>query len=113
MPVLTVSGLDNFVLPHPCLKPLTSTPTNAGADRFRYRRRLLGNDFRAAYVPGAAQTGAGQTVGLLEFDSGYFQSDITAYETLAGLPNVPVTAVLLDGYNGGAGDGERRSVAGH
>ncbi len=48
-------------------------------------------------------TGAGQTVGLLEFDSGFFQSDITAYENLAGLPNVPISAVLLDGYNGGPG----------
>ena len=48
-------------------------------------------------------TGTGQTVGLVEFDSGYYQSDITAYENLAGLPNVPVSAVLLDGYNGAAG----------
>src|SRR5208283_3028022 len=59
----------------------------------------MGNDFRAAYVPGVTLTGAGQTVGLFELSSGYYQSDITAYETNAGLPNVPVTAVLLDGYN--------------
>ncbi len=49
--------------------------------------------------------GTGQTIGVLEFNSGYYQSDITAYETLAGLPNVPVTPVLLDGYNGGPGIG--------
>ena len=39
----------------------------------------------------------------MEFDSGFFQSDITAYETQAGLPNVPVQPVLLDGYGGGLG----------
>jgi len=65
----------------------------------------MGNDFRAAYVPGVTLTGAGQTVGLLEFDSGYYQSDITNYEGLAGLPNVPVKPVLLDGYDGGPGIG--------
>src|ERR1700677_2428100 len=65
----------------------------------------MGNDSRAAYMPGVTLTGAGQSVGLLEFDSGYYQSDITNYETQAGLPNVPVKPVLLDGYNGDAGIG--------
>ena len=46
----------------------------------------------------------GRRSGLLEFDSGFYASDITNYETLAGLPNVPVQAVLLDGYSGGAGE---------
>ncbi|HZQ47205.1 MAG TPA: proprotein convertase P-domain-containing protein, partial [Verrucomicrobiae bacterium] len=59
----------------------------------------IGSDFRAAYVPGTVLTGAGQTVGLFQFD-GYLQSDILAYEALAGLPNVPLQNVLLDGYNG-------------
>src|SRR2546430_12279093 len=36
----------------------------------------LGNDFRAAYVPGVTLTGAGQSVGLVEFD-GFYTSDIT------------------------------------
>jgi uncharacterized repeat protein (TIGR03803 family) len=104
-PVLGVSGLDNFVVPHPCLKahPLgpgahAQTGTGPGGSYF-------GDNFRAAYAPGVAQTGTGQIVGLWEFESGYYQSDITAYESQAGLPNVPVTAVLLDGYGGGPGEG--------
>ena len=44
-------------------------------------------------------------VGLLEFD-GYNSSDITAYESLAGLPNVTVTNVYIDSYNGAAGTGD-------
>ena len=52
-------------------------------------------------------------VGLLQFDSGFYQSDITAYETLAGLPDVPVQPVLLDGYAAAPAIRQRRSVAGH
>ncbi len=59
----------------------------------------MGNDFRAAYAPGVTLTGTGQTIGLLEFD-GYTASDITYYESQAGLPNVPLTDVLLDSFNG-------------
>src|SRR5206468_11850297 len=59
-------------------------------------------DFRAAYVPGVALTGAGQSVALFEFD-GYYASDITDYESLTGLPNVPLRNVLIDGFDGTAG----------
>ena len=105
-PVLSVAGLDNFVVPRKCLHPLAATQAKPNATGSGPQGTYLGYDFRAAYVPGVPLLGTGQTVGLLEFDSGFYQSDITAYETLAGLPtNVPVTAVLLDGYDGGPGIG--------
>ena len=102
VPVLAVSGLDNFVVPHPCFRPIAlkmAKPdlTGSGPSGF-----FLGFDFRRAYAPGTSLTGTGQTVGLVEFD-GYYHQDVAAYETLAGLPNVPVTTVLLDGFNGSAG----------
>jgi len=59
----------------------------------------MGSDFRTAYVPGTTLTGAGQTVGLLQFD-GYTDSDITYYEATNGLPNVLLTNVLLDDFDG-------------
>jgi uncharacterized repeat protein (TIGR01451 family) len=104
VPVLHVSGLDNYFTPRPALhvKPLSSARVALGSGP---SGSYMGYDFRKAYVPGASQTGAGQSVGLLEFDSGFFQSDITAYETQAGLPNVPIQPVLLDGYGGGQGIG--------
>ena len=64
----------------------------------------MGSDFRDAYVPGVALNGAGQTVGLLQFDS-FYDSDILAYENLNNLPNVPSQIVLLDGYNGAPSGG--------
>jgi len=103
-PLSGISGLDNYVVPHPCLRPMRLEQAEPGQAGSGPGGAYLGNDFRAAYTPDVMMTGAGQTVGLLEFDSGYYQSDITAYETLAGLPNVPVSAVLLDGYDGGPGD---------
>jgi uncharacterized repeat protein (TIGR03803 family) len=102
-PILSVSGLDNYVVPHPCLRLLNQPKADATGSG--PGGTYLGNDFRSAYLPGVTLTGSGQNVGILEFDSGYFQSDITAYELLADLPNVPVSAVLLDGYNGGPGIG--------
>ena len=101
VPVLGISGLDNYSLPRPRLQatPLDQRPhatPNAGSGP---SGTYMGGDFRAAYVPGSPLTGAGQTVGLLQFD-GYAASDITYYENQAGLPNVPLTNVLLDGFSG-------------
>lgn len=99
--VADISGLNNYVLPHPkCLRIDSTTSSNAdpksgsGAGG-----TYLGNDFRAAYLPGVTLTGSGQTIGLLEFD-GFYASDISSYETAAGMPAVPLQTVLLDGYNG-------------
>jgi subtilase family serine protease len=100
--VADISGLDNYALPHPKNvriaahnQPNSVTPKAGSGPSGNY----IGNDFRAAYVPGTTLTGAGQMVGLLQFD-GFYSNDITAYETKAGLPAVPLQTVLLDGYNG-------------
>ena len=98
VPVDDVTGLDNYALPHPdlVLKPFSlnahATPAAGSATGGTY----AGGDFRAAYVPGTTLTGAGQSIGLLEFD-GYYASDITSYENQFGLPRVPLTNVAVDG----------------
>ena len=101
--VQDISGLNNYQLPRPMLRPMPSSSLHQPALGSGPGGSYMGQDFRNAYVPGEANLGNGQTVGLLEFDSGFYQSDITAYENLAHEPNVPVTAVLLDGYGGGGG----------
>src|SRR6266567_452607 len=99
--VLRINGLDDFNVPHPLAhrmpldhnrkgKPLGGSGPSGG---------FLGYDFRAAYVPGVALTGAGQSVALFEA-GGYYASDITDYESLAGLPNVPLQNVLMNGFDG-------------
>jgi subtilase family serine protease len=98
VPILHISGLDNYFLPHPnlMLKPAgaaaNATPNSGTGPGGTYR----GSDFRTAYVPGTSLTGAGQTVGLLQFD-GFYASDIAAYASQAGLPSIPLTVVPVDG----------------
>jgi autotransporter-associated beta strand protein len=99
VPVLHISGLDNFVAPRPLCVPMPATARPAGAapaSGSGSGGNYAGKDFRAAYAPGVTNTGAGQAVGLLEFQ-GYYASDITAYETTYSLPAVPLNNVLLGG----------------
>ena len=113
VPVLHISGLDNYALPRPRLKEIPTskrenTTPNAGSGPYG---NYMGNDFRAAYASGLSLTGSGQTVGLLQFD-GYTASDITYYESNAALPSVTLSNVLLDGFNGTpTGDGGEVEVS--
>jgi subtilase family serine protease len=101
VPILDVSGLDNYVVPHPMLhkKPATGSGGTAGGTGPSGNYR--GYDFRTAYAPNVSLTGAGQYVGLVEKE-GYYASDITTYEDQAtpSLPHVSLQNVLLDGFSG-------------
>jgi hypothetical protein len=103
VPVLHVSGLDNFSIPHPAsLKKNPQKNSPAGvvtASGSGPSGSYLGNDFRAAYAPDVTLDGTGQQVGLLEFD-GFYSNDIAAYETLAGISPVSIQTNLLNGFNG-------------
>ncbi|HEY3862074.1 MAG TPA: kelch repeat-containing protein [Verrucomicrobiae bacterium] len=104
-----IEGLNNYALPHPACSGtalgavgnviIRSGPGSGPGGTY------WGSDFRSAYAPGVALNGAGQSIGLLEFD-GYAASDIAYYENYAAsvgesnLPNVAITNVLLDGFDG-------------
>jgi len=97
--VLHISGLDNFVLPRPAsVRPRPFGPRGGPrpATGSGQGNAYGGKDFRAAYAPGVALTGAGESVALVEF-FGYYASDIRQYEKQFNLPNVPLTDILLDG----------------
>jgi hypothetical protein len=104
VPVLGISGLDNFVLPRPM--DVKHRPQGGGPVSYSTGSGpgglFLAKDLRAAYVPNVALTGAGQAVGLFELD-GYFPGDISKYEKACGLAPVPLQNVLLNGFNGSAG----------
>jgi subtilase family serine protease len=101
--VLSVSGLDNYLVPRPMdlkLMPMNAPlPLTTGSGPSGL---FLGSDFRAAYAPGVTLTGSGQKIGLLEFD-GFYAADVVSNFKAAGLPAVPVSTVLLDGFNGAPG----------
>ncbi|HEX7570671.1 MAG TPA: protease pro-enzyme activation domain-containing protein, partial [Verrucomicrobiae bacterium] len=101
-PVLHISGLDNFLVPPPRHHAMpavnASARTPAPAAGSGPSGTYAGKDFRAAYAPGVTNTGAGQSVGLIEFQ-GYYASDILTYETNYSLPNIPLNNVLLGGLS--------------
>lgn len=105
IPILHINGLDNYSPPRPMSlhsmgAGLPKATPNLGSGT---NGTYIGYDFRSAYLPGVTWTGAGQTIALVEFD-GYDPNDITNYEGLAGLTNVPLQNVYLDGYTGFAGN---------
>jgi len=113
LPMVDVQGLSNLARPRPKLHQMDaarlanarpqdgSAPDGSGA--------YFGNDFRNAYAPDTTLTGAGQEVGLVEFD-GFYASDIAAYAAAAGngRTNIVIQTVLLDGYNGVPTTGARQ-----
>jgi hypothetical protein len=99
LPVADISGLDNCCAPRPMLKV---APAPAGIGRATGSGpsgTYMGNDFRAAYLPGVTLTGAGQALGLAQFD-GFYSSDIKAYAATAGISVPPIQVVLLDDFSG-------------
>ena len=108
-----VSGLDNYSLPHPAslhtnLGVKSNTTTGSGPSS-----SYLGSDMRAAYYGSGSLTGAGQTLGLLEY-YGYDIADVNTYFTNAKQTNnVPIVGISTDGtsltclYKSGCDDTEQ------
>jgi subtilase family serine protease len=102
VPILHITGLDNYARPHPLSlrrPPANNAPDATPASGSGPSGSYMGYDFRSAYVPGVSLSGSGQVVGLVELD-GYDANDITRYESQAGLADVPMQNVLLDGFSG-------------
>jgi subtilase family serine protease len=100
IPIQAISGLNNYVLPHPLGsgRPVASgdgAPGQSGGGGSG-GGLFLGSDYRHAYLPGTALTGQGEVAGLFEYN-GYNLSDIQNYESAAGYTNVPLVNVLLNG----------------
>jgi hypothetical protein len=117
VPLLNITGLDNYSLPHrtshrkpvqPAVNAGTANGVKANGPTPSAASGTNGYvpaDLRKAYVPGTTLTGAGQSVGLLEltddtsapFTGGYYDSDLLGYESEFGLPHISVTTVPVDG----------------
>lgn len=103
IPVLHISGLDSFVVPHRIARSGTNTelaangaPTGSGPSG-----TFLAQDIRTAYMPTSTQSGAGQSVGLLEYN-GYYTDLIDDYKAFNGIVGATPTVEnwALDGFSG-------------
>jgi len=98
-----VSGLDNFSLPHPMyVKKSDYAAAHGIAPEAVVKHAttgsgpsasFLGSDMRAAYYGGTALTGAGQNVGLFEYE-GTDLADLNTYYKNVN-QTLPITPVLL------------------
>jgi subtilase family serine protease len=96
VPLLHVTGLDNYTLPQAKNVRSGSLPPSAGTGSGP-NGDFIGSDMRAAYYGSGSLNGAGQTVGLFEF-AGYNLADVTSYFSAVKQPlEVPVKGVSLNG----------------
>jgi subtilase family serine protease len=100
VPVLHISGLDNFTLPH--AKNIRSAQTLNNASKTTGSGPggdFIGSDMRAAYYGEGKLTGVGQSVGLFEY-AGYEISDVQNFFKQVKEPlKVPVKGVSLNGVS--------------
>ena len=96
VPLLQITGLDNYVLPHPMLRHKAEAKLTGSGPSGEY----LPSDMRAAYYGNGPLTGAGQSIGIFSFD-GYLASDVQLYYSKTGMSStVPITNVLVGGFSG-------------
>jgi subtilase family serine protease len=100
VPLLHVSGLDNFTLPH--AKNIRSSEEKANAGKTTGSGPggdFIGSDMRAAYYGSGSLSGFAQSVGLFEY-AGYEVSDVNNYFKKVKQPyHVQIKGVSLNGAN--------------
>ena len=115
VPLLAVSGLDTLqpkvshVRRSSQAGAMHGMTENGGTESAVVKPNIAGSgpggtylpsDMRAAYYGSGSLTGAGQTVAVFSYD-GYIASDLSLYYASTGMKaSVPVTNVLVNGYNG-------------
>jgi len=95
-----IHGLSNYSIPHPAgltLNPNRNAVQSAATVGSGPSASFLGSDMRAAYYGNGSLTGAGQSLGLLEY-YGTDLADVTTYFTnVHQTNNVPITLLSTDG----------------
>jgi len=102
-----VSGLDDFSIPHPMYLKRSAVAAARGIDAKTLvthattgsgpSASFLGSDMRAAYYGGTALTGAGQNLGLFEYEGTDLADLTTYYKNAKQTNNVPITLLSTDG----------------
>jgi len=112
--IAQISGLDDFDRPrthlvHAPMRRRSSATPNEGTGTGS-GGGYQGYDFRDAYLNGVPSSlqGSGQTIGLFEL-SGFFPSDISAYEQSA-TPQLPANTAVVVPVDGGGDTSDNEAV---
>ena len=113
-----VSGLDNYSIPRPRYQSKTDyaqahgmapdTVVKHATTGSGPSASFLGSDMRAAYYGGTALTGAGQNLGLWEYEGTDLADLNTYYANVHQTNSVPVTLLSVDGTSTSCVYGRRR-----
>ena len=96
VPLLQITGMTNYVLPHPMLRHGAAANLIGSGPSGEY----LPSDMRAAYYGKGPLTGKRQSIGILSFD-GYLARDVQLYYSKTGMVStVPIKNVLVGGFSG-------------
>jgi hypothetical protein len=100
IPLLSVSGLSNFSLPHPMLVHAPADGAHSDTTGSGPGGQFYGSDIRAAYYGNGPLTGGGQALALAELGQ-WNMADVQAYFSAVGQSlNVPIVTELLGGTSG-------------
>lgn len=92
-----ISGLDNYTIPRNALVRRTSKAKSNATTGSGPGDSFLGSDMRAAYYGNGPLTGAGQTIGLLEYQGTDLADVTTYYKNVGQTLNTPITLYSVDG----------------
>lgn len=105
-PLWHISGLDNYSIPKPLFVTKTQYAQEHGIDAALLPQAttgsgpsasFLGSDMRAAYYGGSTLTGAGQNLGLFEYEGTDLADLDTYYANVHQTNKVPITLLSVDG----------------
>lgn len=100
LPILGVSGLNTYTLPHSMLKRASPKSPQSYQTGSGSGGQFLGSDMRAAYYGSGPLAGQGQAIALAELGP-WNVSDVQAYFTSVGQTlSVPIVSELTGGDNG-------------
>ena len=92
-----ITGLDNYSIPRPTLAHREIKVKSEAVEGSCPGDSYCGSDMRAAYYGSGPLTGAGQSVGLVEY-LGYDIADLNTYfKNVGQTDNVPVIGISTDG----------------
>jgi alpha-tubulin suppressor-like RCC1 family protein len=93
IPVNYISGLKNFIVTTPPVGSAPGFSPNLGTGSGRVGD-YLASDLKAAYASCTTLDGAGQSIGLFEYN-GYSAADLTSFQTLSRFSRLPPTPILV------------------
>src|SRR6266568_2320454 len=105
--ITSIGGLDNSVQYHPLYRRMIKHIQNHGvalAAPGGFGPKDVSGAYNATPLQNAGILGDNQSVALFELD-GYQQSDVTQYFQTYGQATPNISNVLVDGFNGAAGQG--------